>query len=404
VRTRIALLAHVLFAVALIGEVLTLTLTSPHDADVLTVRLPDALLAVLTAVSGWILAWKRPGIPIGWLLLAVGLIQAPGGPLSALAQSLLHTDPAAAAWAYTFGFESRWTWIPALGLLVVILPLYFPSGRLPSPRWRWFSRFAIAALGVSTAIATTIGSDLDLGVRNPTSVVWPGGDGQAELVLALLLLTAATGSLVSVLTRYRHAGAVERAQLRWLFWAVAIIIGWLVLENIENGVFGGENSGGAAAAVATALDVVAGLTYSLIPIAILVGVLRYGLYTIDRIISRTAAYAVVTLAVVATYLAVVLVLSLLLPGLQTLGVALPTLAAAAVFLPLLRVVRRLIDRRFNRAQYDAEKVVERFGERVRNGADPHTAAADLVDAVQRTLQPTAVGVWTREGVTPAGTR
>lgn len=392
-RNTVAVLAHGLLAVGLVGEVLTIAFTAPHDAQALTVRLPDALLAVLTVLSGWMLAWKRPGLPIGWLLLSVGVINAPAGPAYAAALAWRHGDQVAAGWAYTFGFESQWTWIPGLGMLVVILPLFFPTGHLPSPRWRWVAWSAAVALALATGVAATMKSTFDIGVPNPVHLPYPGGEAIAGPVVLLLLATAALGSLSSVVVRYRGADPIERAQLRWLFWAVAIIVGWLVLENVENVVFGDERSGGVSAFVAYVLDFIAGLTYSLVPLAIMIGVLRYGLYAIDRIISRTAAYSVVTVTVVGSYLAVVLMLSLLLPNAPVLGVAVPTLAAAGVFLPLLRFTRRVVDRRFNRAQYDAETVVEMFGERIRNGADPHGAGADLLDAVDRTLQPSAVGIW-----------
>jgi FlaA1/EpsC-like NDP-sugar epimerase len=137
------------------------------------------------------------------------------------------------------------------------------------------------------------------------------------------------------------------------------------------------------------------ISYGLIPVAIAIAVLRYRLYEIDRIISRTVSYALVTAIVVAVYALVVTSVAWLLPDATTLGVALATLSAAAFFLPVLRVTRRLLDRRFNRAQYDAERVVVAFGDRLRTGADPHTAASDLADAVERTLEPSVVGVWTR---------
>jgi len=137
--------------------------------------------------------------------------------------------------------------------------------------------------------------------------------------------------------------------------------------------------------------------YGLIPISIAVAVLRYRLYEIDRIISRTASYAVVTIVVIGVYALIVTSVALFLPDAPTLGVALATLTAAAVFLPVLRTVRRLLDRRFNRAQYDAERVVETFGQRLRTGADPHTAPADLLGAVESTLEPDVLGLWTRQG-------
>jgi hypothetical protein len=135
------------------------------------------------------------------------------------------------------------------------------------------------------------------------------------------------------------------------------------------------------------------VSYSLIPIAIAVAVLRYGLYGIDRIISRTVSYAIVTIVIVGVYVGFVLGIGALLPQANSVGVAIAALAAAAVFLPLLRVVQRRLDRRFDRQRYDAEQVVEAFGARLRNAVDPEATVPDLVSAVERALQPTSLGVW-----------
>jgi hypothetical protein len=169
-----------------------------------------------------------------------------------------------------------------------------------------------------------------------------------------------------------------RAQLRWMVWAVAIATAGLASGWLP----GGDAYNSWLIAL-----------YALIPIAIAIAVLRYRLYEIDRVISRSAAYVIVSLVVVGTYLAVVLVASLLVG--DTVGVAVGTLAAAGIFLPVLRWVRRGIDRVFNRAQYDAEQVVAAFGEQVRNGADPHTAGVQLLGAVKASLDPAAVGLWVR---------
>jgi hypothetical protein len=186
--------------------------------------------------------------------------------------------------------------------------------------------------------------------------------------------------VASLAVRYRRGDRTLRAQLRWVLWAVAVAtaslaLSWLLPEGLSY------------------LDSWILALYALIPIAIGVAVLRYRLYDIDRIISRTAAYAVVTLVTVGTYAVVVLASTLLLPRLPSVGVALATLAAAAVFLPALRGIRRAVDRVFDRARYDAQRVVDAFGERMRSGADPQRATEDLTTAIERTLQPTSIGIW-----------
>lgn len=340
------------------------------------------LLAVFIAVGG-ILSAKRPRNAIGWLLLLIPALFTFGAPASLLGMALLDSAPQVSAWLFWYGWDrdDTWAWLPPIGLLLTQVPLRFPDGALPTRRWRWFSWYTLLALAVGSALLSTASVEVYPGIANPVH-----SDALSEsTALVVLCFTALAvafiGSLASLVVRYRRADAVQRAQLRWMLWAVTLVVGILIASWIIPDDW-------------TALTGVVLVSYALIPIAIAVAVLRYRLYEIDRIISRTAAYASATLLVVGVYAAVVTSVAWLLPDATTLAVALATLAAAAAFLPVLRVARRLLDRRFNRAQYDAERVVDAFGERLRTGADPHRAASDLVDAVEQTLEPRVVGVWT----------
>lgn len=378
-------LAHV-FVVVVLAAFATVVLEGieASELDVFEATPYLLMLTVLIAV-GWLLAWKRPGNPLGWLLLLVPGLFCFGTPAVLIAQAIQPTAPDVAAWLYWYGYEREdtWAWIPPVWLLLTQIPLRFPDGRLPSRGWRWFSRFTFAALIATCGFASTISVEVAPGVANPIHVA-TGEAGDLLFTvgaLGLLLLPSFAGSIVSLIARYRRADAVQKAQLRWVFWGVSIAIGSLVLswvipfedwDTLQNWVL---------------------LFYGFIPASIAVAVLRYHLYDIDRIISRTASYAIVTLVVVGVYALVVLSISSILPGLPSVGVALATLAAAALFLPVLRSVRGWVDRRFDRARYNAQAVVEAFGERLRNGADPHTAAVDLSAAVNATLQPTAMGLW-----------
>lgn len=340
------------------------------------------LLAVFIGVGG-LLAWKRPRNPIGWLLLLIPALFTLGAPVSLLGLALLDQAPEVSAWLFWYGWdrEDTWAWLPPIGLLLTQVPLRFPDGALPTPRWRGFSWFTIATLVVGSALLSTASVEVAPGIPNPIHAPALIANPVVILLCFGALAIAFIGSLASLVVRYRRAGAVERAQLRWMLWAVALVVVILIASWIIPDEWAGVTS-------------VVLVSYGLIPVAIAVAVLRYRLYEIDRLISRTAAYAIVTLLVIGVYALVVTSVAWLLPDATTLGVALATLAAAAVFFPVLRVARRLLDRRFNRAQYDAERVVDAFGERLRTGADPHTAASDLVDAVERTLEPSVVGVWT----------
>lgn len=347
---------------------------------------PFLILLAVFIVVGWLLSWKRPHNPIGWLLLIIPGLFTLGTPAVLLGEALLETAPGVSTWLFWYGYdrEDTWSWLPPIGLLLTQVPLRFPDGALPTPRWRWFSWYTIVTLVVVSAVLSMGSVAVYPGIPNPVHV--------AELISNPLVLVACfgalaiafVGSLASLVVRYRRAAAVERAQLRWMLWAVGLVVvilitSWVFPDQLIN---------------VTSVVLIA---YGFIPIAIAIAVLRYRLYEIDRIISRTAAYALVTLLMISIYALVVTSVAWLLPEASTLGVALATLIAAAVFLPVLRVARRVLDRRFNREQYDAERVVDAFGERLRTGADPHTAASDLADAVEHTLEPSVVGIWTRPG-------
>lgn len=376
-------LAHPIAALILAAIGVDVVFEFSTDVNEAVGDLGYLLFLVTTTVVGWLLAWKRPRHPLGWLLLAVPGLFMLEIPSQFLGQALSGSAPAAAAWAYWLSGE--WSWVPPVGLLFTQIPLRFPDGRLPSSRWRWFSWFTIGAIIVASGLISTGAGKVAPGVANPTHIAWTATEHTVLtfVVLGGLLAPSFLGSIISLFVRYRRADSVARAQLRWVFWGTAIpisllMIGWL-LPNVS---------------VFSNLLLA---TYALIPISIGIAVMRYGLYGIDRIISRTVSYAIVTIVIVGVYVGIVLGIGALLPKANSVGVAIATLAAAAVFLPLLRQVQKLVDRRFNRAAYNAQKVVDAFGERLRSGADPHAAGTDLAAAVAQTLQPSSLGVWTPNG-------
>jgi hypothetical protein len=370
-------LAALIFATICLQEVIEVSTNLPYAFG----DLGNTLTLLISTAVGWLLAWKRPRNPLGWLLLADAGLSMLQILAQLLGNALLPSAPGAAAWAYWA--SSEWTWVPSVGLLFTQIPLRFPDGRLPSPRWRWFSWFTIVSIVLASAGASTSEPTVAPGVANPTYVAWTATEYAvlAIVVFGGLLAPSFIGSVASLFFRYRRARSVERVQLRWLFWAGCIPVVCLIVAWSLPGKFG------------SIVGSVVLVSYSLIPIAIAVAVLRYGLYGIDRIISRTVSYAIVTIVIVGVYVGFVLGIGALLPQANSVGVAIATLAAAAVFLPLLRVVQRRLDRRFDRQRYDAEQVVEAFGARLRNAVDPEATVPDLVSAVERALQPTSLGVW-----------
>jgi len=347
----------------------------------------DRLLAVwlgVTLAVGWLIASRLPRHPIGWLLLAVSGLFLFAVPVAAAGYALIEEQPGLVRWLLVYGRDDdqSWIWLPALGILFIHVLLRFPDGRLPSPRWRWFSRTTIGLLAVGVAGIAMGGGDVVPGLDNPMGVAWVEQREWLFGFVAVPLLASLPIAVASLVVRYRRADALQRIQIRWFAWAAGLATGLYLASFLaaddewQSWVF---------------------LAYTLVPASIGVAILRYRLFAIDRIISRTLAYALVTASVIGTYALVVTSISRLLPVSSALAVATATLTAAAVFRPVLRRVQEAVDRRFNRERYDAQRVVDAFGARLRGETDPDAAAADLVAAVGRALQPAAVGLWVRGG-------
>jgi hypothetical protein len=336
---------------------------------------------VAFATVGALLAWKKPGNPIGWLLSASGLADALGG----FSQLLIHFPQ-----TRTLGHWLGWTWLLGLGLCVFV-GLLFPAGSLPSRRWRpvaWAAGAGLAGWVLGNAFAPTIVT-ADPSVPNPVGVNGAPGRIFTAMVGGSAALIAATGlaAVLSLVFRYRKAQAAERAQLRWLVYAGALIVVAFLAETLAEKVVG-------PGATATNLqNAVSGGTAALVPVAIGVAVLRYRLYDINRIISRTVAYAIVTGLLVGVYAGLVLLSTHVLKVHGPVAVAVATLAAAALFTPVRRWVQSRVDRRFNRVRYDADQIAAAFAARLKDTVDLSSVRDDLTGIVSRALEPAHLSVW-----------
>ena len=344
----------------------------------------DGLFVMLavTAGVGWLLASRVPDNAVGWLLLAVAGFFLLAAPVFVTGYLLEDNHPPVAAWFFWYAGDESWVWLPPIMLLFLQVPLRFPDGGLPTPRWRWFSRFTVAAIVTGSFVMATAPTEVRPGIDNPLSLPWSDQAlAVAVTVVAAALLIGFVGSIASVVVRYRRADLATRTQIRWFAWAVAAVIVFYVLSFFVPG---------------ESLNGWVSLSYALIPASIGVAVLRYRLYDIDRVVSRTTSYGLVTAMVLGVYLVLVTSLSRLLPGSSSFAVAIGTLTAAAAFRPLLGAVQRRVDHRFNRSQYDARGAVEEFASRLRHEVDTDTVVADLVQVVGLTVQPASASVWVSE--------
>jgi hypothetical protein len=275
-------------------------------------------------------------------------------------------------------------WLACVGFVLLLTP----TGSLPSPRWRWWARVAAAAPVLLVLLSAVDPQPLlpeHPTVGNPLAVPIPAGlllaVAAVDAVIVLATLVAAAGSLV---VRFRRARGVERQQLRWLAFAAALAAVALLVAV----------AGGAMAKDGVVLAAL-GTCVALLPLATGASILRYRLYDLDRIISRTLAYGLLTLLLGLGYAAVVLGLGQLLGQDSSLVVAGATLAVAAVFQPARRRIQRAVDRRFNRRRYDAARTIAAFSARLRDEIDLATLTSELLAVVEQTMQPTRASLWLR---------
>jgi len=394
----------IVVAVAWAGSIVSLAV-GLHLAPTSGPNAPDLAgvvasgLAVLSPVTvGAILVMRLPRNPIGWLLLLSGLSLAVNLGASGLVGYAVDDFPGGTAWTDWIALLAQVTFLPFVIGLGLYVPLLYPSGGLPSPRWR-----PVAFLGLAAITCGTVKNLLlpfppgtyPPTVTNPLAV----SGAAADLVAVLDAVTTFIGVIAlplvaaSLVTRYRRALGIERQQLKWLAFVAAIVVPALVV-----GIVLSSETSGPMGAISTVAWLVGLFGFGLLPVAIGVAVLRYRLYEIDRLISRTIAYATVTGVLVVVFGGVILLSQAILDpvtGGNTIAVAASTLAVAALFQPLRRKVQVRVDRRFNRARYDAERTVAAFAGRLRSEVDLGQLKAEIALTVATSVQPTSVSLWLR---------
>jgi hypothetical protein len=348
---------------------------------------PLLVAAVSAATVGALVGSRRPAHPVGWLLLGLGLLVVGNGVVSGYVTYGLVARPGALpAASYLAGIANsiQVLWVACVSFILLLTP----TGSLPSPRWRWWARVAAAAPVLLVVLAAVDPQPLlpeHPEVGNPLAVPVPTGLLLAvAAVAAVLVLVTLVGAAGSLVVRFRRARGTERQQLRWLAVGAALAA-MALLVAVAAGAMGRD--GVVLAALGTCV--------ALLPLATGAAILRYRLYDLDRILSRTLAYGLLTVLLGGGYAGIVLGLGQLLGRESSLVVATATLAVAAVFQPTRRRIQALVDRRFNRRRYDAAQTIQAFSARLRQQVDLDSLTGELLSLVEQTMQPTQVSLWLR---------
>jgi hypothetical protein len=330
-------------------------------------------------VVGLVLASRRPENRIGWLFLAAGLALGLSGFSDQYALHALVADPG----SWPAGRAPAWLfnviWVIPVAMLAFVL-LLFPTGHVRSRRWRlagWFIGvvFTLATVWALIAATSQWARPFTSPFNQPGS---PAGSPAPYLMTAFLISAALLVSVAAVVVRFAKSSGEERLQLKWCAMAALVLVVVFVASIWVNSAI---------------VNVLQSLAFLGLWTAIAIAVLKYRLYDIDRLISRTLAYAIVTGVLVGLYAGLVLLATQVLTLKSPVAVAASTLVAAALFSPLRSRVQRAVDRRFNRARYDADQAVAAFAATLKDAVDPDAVQADLAGVVQRVLEPAYVSLW-----------
>jgi hypothetical protein len=365
--------------------------------SVLTNGGQNVIEVIAFGIVGFVVASRRPRNPIGWILLGCvtfELLFLDGSLYATLARMPGYRLPVGpVVWLLAY------SWFGALGTLPLAI-LLFPDGHVPSPRWRLPLHAYLAVLGcyavaVYAAILTvTVGRHPQVAANGSLTVInnsFAWLDVITRFIGPILAAFWLSFVVAQALT-WRRSSGERRQQLKWLLaGAGGLAAGQLISQVIQ-----AADPGMSAPGQAT-LDFVSGFGVAALPVGLAIAIFRYRLYDIDRIISRTLAYAAVTAVLAGLYAGLVLLATQVLDLTSQVAVAVATLAAAALFNPLRRRVQHRVDRRFNRARYDADNTVTAFAARLQDTTDPDAVRSHLLGTVHQALEPAQVSLWLSGG-------
>ena len=356
----------------------------------------DAFIAAVGAVPatavGTLLAARRPRNPIGWMLLAIIILEISPASQYLVLDYRMHHGALPLGWVAVV-LQECW---PMFLILVSLLLWLFPDGTLPAGRWH---RLAVAgAVGwLLVGLATSSRGVLIVAAGDVRFQASGALASPVPVALRVLDVVVIAGTLVSWVAwlaiqvpTYRHASGEHRQQLKWLYSGAAIFVVSLIIGVFIGQLVVEEAPGWGTQSV---VDAVVILGTAALPVCLGVAVLKYRLYELNRIISRVVSYTLITALLGGVFAGLILLATRVLPVKGSVAVAVATLVTAALFNPLRRRVQHAVDRRFNRERYDAEAVVAAFTGRLRRTIDLDTVRDDLVGVVYEAFQPAHVSVW-----------
>jgi hypothetical protein len=385
---RLALALWLLAVVLVIpGPVLTTIIDASTGDIVATVAFVAVQLAAAT--TGAVVATRLPRNPIGWIFLGMGAGLALAFAANSWSEVGLGTDAGPLPADDLAAWLGSWLFIPSVFGPLLFLLLLFPTGGLLSHRWDWIARASFGVLVVAfVALAFKPGPVGPEGEQVPNPLAAPGALGDAmellDVVTNLLAPVAFACALTAIVLRARRSRGVERQQLKLFTFAAAIAAFGLAASIVTSGI------------VADLAFLVGMFGLAALPVAAGVAILRYRLYDIDLVVRRTLVYGALTATLAGSYLGLVLLLQLVLSPGSDFAIAGSTLAVAALFRPARRRIQELVDRRFYRRRYDAQRTLERFGVRLRDEVDLDSLGGELRGVVAETMQPAHVSLWVRE--------
>jgi len=377
--------------VALLTAVPAEALERADNSLVLSVTF--VLVLLVFALVGAVVASRLPANPIGWLFLALALIEGVYELSFGYAHYTFSAEPGALPGGEYAAWVSNWS-SPLSPAILGLALLLFPDGRVPSPRWRplaWACGAATVPVLAHHGFAPGSLAEFP-GVANPLGIEGATflRTGSIDAVVTAVFLAA----IASLIVRFRRSRGIERQQLKWLAYAVGLMAVYFVVGGIAFALAGADAEGESYAAGFVFAALICG-----VPVSAGLAILRYRLYDIDVVINRTLVYGALSATLAAVYVGLVLLLGLALGPLtedSRLAVAGSTLAVAGLFRPARGRIQAAVDRRFYRGRYDAARTLEAFAARLRDEVDLESVSGELRAVVRKTVQPANVSLWLRE--------